>query len=159
MKTKIITDFASQFGIKLVFNDEMITQCEGRFFLLNNNIKPAVKDNFFYAGTFLGKVRTHKFFPSFTLLSMLAKQEANRVIIDKKAAWLFICGRDIFQKSILQTYGKIHKNDHILILNEFKECLGFGKVLTELKPQTDKNMPAIANVLDIGDFLRRERNK
>jgi len=161
MRTKVIVDFALQFGVKIAFNENLIIEREGRFYLLNNQVKPLmIKNDFFYTGTFLGKTRKGKFFPSFNLLSMIATQEANRVVVDKKAGWLFICGRDIFKKGILKTYGKIQKNCHVLIINEFGECLGFGKVLSGLEQQIpiDKNTLAITNVLDIGDFLRRERN-
>jgi ribosome biogenesis protein Nip4 len=158
MRPKVIADFALQFGVKLTLNDNLLTQRDGRFFLLNSNIKPFIGDNFFYAGLFLGKVKGDKFFPSFNLLSILAKQDANRIVIDQKASWLFICGRNIFKKSILQIYGPIHKNCHVLVLNEFGECLGFGRVLGGLEQQTDKDIVAVDNVLDVGDFLRRERD-
>jgi ribosome biogenesis protein Nip4 len=158
MKGKVIVDFALQFGVKLVFNDDLLFQCEGRFFLLNSNVKSLVRDNFFYAGIYLGKVRSGKFFPSFNLLSMLIEHECNRIVIDRKASWLFICGRNIFRNSILQAYGKIRQKNHVLVLNELGECLGFGRVLAGFEEQQDnKNSVAIANVLDIGDFLRRER--
>jgi ribosome biogenesis protein Nip4 len=159
MKAKAVVDFGLQFGVKLVFNDDLIVEHDGRFFLLNNSVKSLVKDGFFYAGTFLGKVRSGKFFPSFILLAMLAKHEANRVVVDKNASWLFICGRDIFRKSVLQTYGKIQRSNHVLVLNEFGECLGFGRVLAGFEQQNGGKGGgvAVANVLDAGDFLRRER--
>jgi ribosome biogenesis protein Nip4 len=157
MRAKIIVDFALQFGVKLTFNDNLLVERDGRFFLLNNQIKSLVKEDFFSAGVFLGRVRASKFFPSFNLLSMIATQEANRVVVDRKAGWLFICGRDIVKKGIMRTYGKVQRDCHVLVLNEFGECLGFGRVLSELEQQTDKNMVAVVNVLDVGDFLRRER--
>ena len=43
------------------------------------------------------------------------------------------------------------------MLNEFGECLGFGKVVAGLGVQAVKNEVAIQNVSDVGDFLRRER--
>ena len=157
MKAKAVVDFALQFGVKLSFNDDLIVQQSGHYFLLNNSIKPLVKDDFYYAGAFLGKVKAGKFFPSFVLLSLLAKEEANRVVVDRKAGWLFICGRDLFKKGILRTYGSIKRNSNILVLNEFGECLGFGKILSGLAEQGSKNEVAIQNISDIGDFLRRER--
>jgi ribosome biogenesis protein Nip4 len=159
MAVKVIRDFALQFGVTLVLDEEMIVQREGRFFLLNNNIRPFASDDFFYAGTFLGKVRGGNFVPSFNLLSILAKYDvANRIVVDRKAAWLFICGRDLFKKSILHTFGKIHQNTHVLVFNQFGECLGYGRVLSEWKHHSsNKNEHVIVNVLDVGDFLRRER--
>ncbi len=157
MKAKAVVDFALQFGVKISFNEDMLVQQDGRHFLLNGKIKPLVKPDFFYAGTYLGKVKTGKFFPSFNLLSMLAKQEANRVVVDQKAGWLFICGRAILKKGIVRMHGQIRRNSHVLVLNEFGECLGFGRVLAGVEQNAEKNAVAVANVLDVGDFLRRER--
>jgi ribosome biogenesis protein Nip4 len=157
MKAKAVVDFALQFGVKISFNEDLIVQQNGRFFLLNNQIKPLVKGDFFYAGTFLGKVKAGKFFPSFNLLSMLARQEANRIVVDRKAGWLFICGRDVFKKGIIGLHGQIRRNNHVLVLNEFGECLGFGRVMAGFEQQAEKGAVAVSNVLDVGDFLRRER--
>ncbi|MCL2288366.1 MAG: hypothetical protein FWC33_04235 [Candidatus Bathyarchaeota archaeon] len=158
MKANAVVDFALQFGVKLVLNEKLLIQHDDKIFLLSSNVKALVGENFFHAGLFLGKVRAGKFFPSFNLLAILAKHEANRIIIDKKASWLFICGRNIFKKSVLRIYGKVHKNCHVLVLNEFGECLGFGRALGGLAQQTDKDIVAVVNVLDVGDFLRRERD-
>jgi ribosome biogenesis protein Nip4 len=158
LKAREVVDFALQFGVKISFNEDMIVQRDGRYFLLNGAVKPLVKGDFFYAGTFLGKVKADKFFPSFILLSILAKEQANRIVVDRKAGWLFICGRDIFKKGIMRTYGKIGRNSHVLVLNEFNECLGFGRVMAGIDQGTEKNVVAVANVADMGDFLRRERS-
>jgi len=157
MKAKPVVDFALQFGVKISFNEDMLVQQEGRYYILNGTIKPLVKPDFYYAGIYLGKAKGGIFFPSFNLLSMLAKQDANRIVVDQKAGWLFICGRTILKKGIVRTHGQIRRNSHVLVLNEFGECLGFGRVLAGLEQQAEKNAVAVANVLDVGDFLRRER--
>jgi len=157
LRAKAIVDFALQFGVKLGFNEDLIVQQSGRYFLLNDAIKPLVRDEFFFAGAFLGKVKEGKFVPSFILLSMLAREGANRIIIDRKAGWLFICGRDIFKKGILKTYVSVKRNCSVLVLNEYGECLGFGKIKASLDDHGGKNEVAIQNVSDVGDFLRRER--
>jgi ribosome biogenesis protein Nip4 len=51
----------------------------------------------------------------------------------------------------------VRRNGHVLVLNEFGECLGFGRVLVGFEQQAEKGVVAVANVLDVGDFLRRER--
>lgn len=158
MKARTVVDFALQFGVKIIFNEDMLVQKDGRFFLLNSRIKPLVTDDFFYAGTFLGKVKAGKFFPSFNLLSMLAREGANCVVVDRKAGWLFICGRDIFRKGVVRMRGQVRRGSHVLVLNEFGECLGFGRVMAGMEQQNEKGLVAVANVLDVGDFLRRERN-
>ena len=53
-------------------------------------------------------------------------------------------------------HGSRRKGDHALVLNEFGECLGFGKIMSSLEETTGKNKVAVRNVSDIGDFLRRE---
>jgi ribosome biogenesis protein Nip4 len=86
---------------------------------------------------------------------MLSEKEANKIIVDKKTEWLFICGRDIFKRGIMKTIGSKKKRAYVLILNQHDECLGFGKILRDLNEET--NGVVIKNVSDIGDFLRRER--
>jgi ribosome biogenesis protein Nip4 len=156
MKTQAIMDFALQLGVKLSFDEDLIFEKSGRYFLLNDAIKPFVQNEFFFAGAFLGKVKDGKFFPSFILLGMLADKKANRIVADGKASWLFICGRDIFKKGILKTYGSFKRNSVVLVLNEFGECLGFGRIKTSIE-SARKNEVVVQNVSDIGDFLRRER--
>jgi ribosome biogenesis protein Nip4 len=157
MNTRAITDFASQFGVQIALNLDLIVEKTGRFYLINPALKPLVLQDFFYAGVFLGKAKEGKFFPSFNLLGMLAKKEANRIIVDKKAAWLFICGRDVLRKSIVRVQGPGKKDTNTLVFNEFGECLGFGRIVEKLSGAVGDNEVAVRNVLDIGDFLRRER--
>ncbi len=157
MKARSVVAFAEQFGVKISFNEEMIIEKDGRYFLLNNAIKSLTKSEYFYAGIYLGKAKDGKFFPSFILLSVLAKEQSNKIVVESKAAWLFICGRDILLKSIVRINGSRKKNTNTLVLNEFGECLGFGRIVENLNASTAKNQMAVRNISDIGDFLRRER--
>lgn len=157
MNTRAITDFASQFGVQIALNLDLMVEKTGRFYLVNPALKPLVRQDFFSAGVFLGKAKEGKFFPSFNLLGMLAKKEANRIILDRKAAWLFICGRDVLRKSIVRVQGPGKKDTNTLVFNEFGECLGFGRIVEKLSGATGDNEVVVRNVLDIGDFLRRER--
>jgi ribosome biogenesis protein Nip4 len=91
-------------------------------------------------------------------LSMIADHKANKLVVDTKTAWLFICGRDIFKKGILRG-GNLKKGDYTLILNQQDECLGFGKIIHNIHDELDKKEVAVKNVLDIGDFLRREKRQ
>ena len=153
---KAIRDFAFQFGAKFIVNADLTVEKDGRYFLLNASLRALIRKDFFYAGTYLGKVKNGRFFPSFNLLAILARVDANKTIVNKKAAWLFICGRDIFQKGIITVRGSRRKGDYTLVLNEFGECLGFGKILCSLEAEEKKTEIAIKNISDIGDFLRRE---
>jgi ribosome biogenesis protein Nip4 len=157
MNTKVISTFAAQFGVQVSLNPDLVIEKSGRFYLVNAALKPFVKGDFFYVGLFLGKVKEGKFFPSFTLLSMLAKQGANRVVLDRHAAWLYICGRDLLASSITRVQGSGKKNTNTLVMNEFGECLGFGRIVGSLSGAASADGLAVRNVSDVGDFLRRER--
>ena len=153
---KAILKFAFQLGAKISFNSDFIVEKGGRHFLLNEALLKIARKDFYYAGTYLGKVKNGKFFPSFNLLMILAKGEANKIVVEKKAAWLFICGRDVFRKGILAVRGSRKKGDHTLVLNEFGDCLGFGKIICSLDGAAKKTEVAVKNISDVGDFLRRE---
>ncbi len=157
MNPKPITNFAAQFGVQIALNLDLMVEKNGRFYLVNPDLKPLVQRDFFYAGVYLGKAKEGKFFPSFNLLGMLVKKGANRIVLDKKASWLFICGRDVLAKSIVRVQGSGKKNSNTLVLNEFGECLGFGRIVEKLSGTAGANEVVVRNVSDIGDFLRRER--
>jgi len=145
--------FASRLGAKIIFNPEFIVEKNQRFYLLGPRLKK-LQSNFYYAGLYLGKVKNGVFFPSFNLLNMLVDVAVNKVVVNRKAAWLFICGRDVFGTGVINVMGSKRKGETTLVLNEFGECLGFGKITSDLGG-FGKNV-VVKNVLDIGDFLRRE---
>lgn len=152
---ELIQRFASKVSAKLILNKKLLVEKEGRFFLLNNDMKSILRNDFFYAGSYLGKLKKGKFFPSFILLAILATGKANKVIVKEKAAWLFVCGRDLFPEGIKEIQGSRRKGDFTLVLNAFGECLGFGRILHDLN-STETGV-SVQNVSDVGDFLRRER--
>jgi len=152
---KQIKDFASRFQTRISLDKNLMVKRRNRYFLLNDDLRRLISTDFFYAGTYLGKTRRGKFFPSFNLLRMIARKKANKVIVDKKTEWLFICGRDIFKKGITGVISSKRKGDYTLILNQHGECLGFGKILCNLNKAKDGVV--IKNISDIGDFLRREK--
>jgi ribosome biogenesis protein Nip4 len=145
--------FASRFGGKIALNPEFIVEKSQRYYLLSRRLK-SIHGNFYYAGLYLGKVKNRVFFPSFNLLNILVDVAANKVVVDRKAGWLFICGRDVFATGVVKVMGSRLNGDATLVLNEFGECLGFGKITGDLGGPGEK--VAVKNVLDIGDFLRRE---
>ena len=151
---KPIVTFASKFGGKIAFNSEFILEKAQRYYLLNPRLKKLVRSDFFHVGLYLGKVKNGVFFPSFNLVNMLVDVASNKMIVDRKAAWLFICGRDLFQKGIVRVQGSQRRGDFTLVLNEFGECLGFGRIVAALD-RADGDV-AVKNILDVGDFLRRE---
>ncbi len=155
---KEINDFAAQFNARILLDKSHITKNRNRYYLLSKKLKQQAPKDFFFAGAYLGAVKGASFFPSFLLLTMIAESKANKIVIEKKTAWLFICGRDIFKKGILKE-NRLKKGDFTLILNEHNECLGFGKVLHNIRKENNVNKVVVKNILDIGDFLRREKRK
>jgi len=154
---KPIEDFISRFKSSLSLDKNLIVEKQNRYFLVGKDIRRLVQKDFFYAGAYLGKVKDGVFFPSFILLATIAEGEANKIMVDEKTAWLFICGRDVFKQGTLNAKGSKRKGDYTLVLNHRNECLGFGKILHNLDEVEDKNKVVVRNISDIGDFLRREK--
>jgi ribosome biogenesis protein Nip4 len=158
LKLKEIMEFASRFGISLRFDESLIAAAHGRYFLLNPRARNLTPKDFYYAGMYLGKVKDGLFFPSFILMALIASTEgANKVVVDPKSEWLFIVGRDIFRQGIKKVIGSNKKGVYTLVVNQYDECLGFGRILHDLGDKEERHRVAVRNVSDIGDFLRRER--
>lgn len=152
-----IKNFMKFFDAQISLDWELVARRDKRFFYISPNLKSLVEKNqrYYYAGFPLGKMESGRFFPSFPLLFLIAEKAKNRIVVGDKAAWLFICGRDIFKKGIVHVEGSREKGSYTLILNRRSECLGFGRVRQSLDKV--KRGVAVENILDIGDFLRREK--
>lgn len=150
-----IQTFAELFGARIELDEKSVVHRGKQYFLFKENMQNLVSSDFFYGGIYLGKTGKRNFLPSFELLRMIANQEANKVLINERSEWLFICGRDLFKQGIIKVFGNIQGGDHVLVLNQNEECLGFGRVISDLST-TPKGV-VVKNLLDIGDFLRRER--
>ncbi len=155
---KEIKAFVDRFNAKLDLDKKLVVKRRNRYYLLSKTLKHQIPNKFFYAGTYLGAVKGASFFPSFILLSMIATRKANKIVVDRKTAWLFICGRDIFKQGIINETN-LKKGHYALVLNERDECLGFGKMTINVRQEIDLRKVALRNILDIGDFLRREKQR
>lgn len=153
---KEIEEFVNQFNCTISLDEKQIIRKMNRYYLLSDKLQNQAPKGFFYAGEYLGSVKGTGFFPGFALLRMLAKTNANKIILGKKAAWLFICGRDIFKRG-LPKETNLKKDEYTLVMNKHNECLGFGRVMINIRGEIDMDKVAVKNVLDVGDFLRRER--
>lgn len=124
-----------------------------RLYLASKELQDFLADvplDSFSVGLPLGELSTKGFMPSLALLDLL-KDSENKLVIKDDAEWLFTCGRDIFADKVLR------KGDHLkepfLIVNKKNEVLGLGKF-----DHSDKK-GTILNVMDRGDFLRREEKR
>lgn len=153
---ELLRDFAGQFDARIDLDEKSTVKKRNRYFLLQPRLGRFVSDDFYYAGMYLGKTKEGRFFPSFIFLQMISECRANKVIIDDKTAWLFICGRDVFRKGIAEIHGSGKKGSYTLVMNRHGECLGFGRISCDLSDM--KKGVVIRNIADVGDFLRRERS-
>jgi ribosome biogenesis protein Nip4 len=72
--------------------------------------------------------------------------------VNKKAEWLFLCGRNILGASIASNPNRLHSG-FVLVQNEQDENLGFGFFKQEGKDLI------LRNILDKGNYLRMEDKK
>jgi ribosome biogenesis protein Nip4 len=105
-----------------------------------------VKGEAYQLGVPLGELTSKGFVPSFELLDRL-KDSENKVVIGEDAVWLFLCGRDIFEVNVSEDSSTA---EQFLVTNEQGEVLGLGSW------SAHRGKRVVKNVLDRGDFLRRE---
>jgi len=110
-----------------------------------------------YVGMRRGRISGKIFIPAPSFLEDLKPfiDELNYAVLNDKASWLFLCGRDALPNGISRlnlpdpTAGRL-----ALVFNSGMECLGYGRI--------EKNGEGdvwIRNLFDLGDFLRREDKK
>jgi ribosome biogenesis protein Nip4 len=123
----------------------------GRFFYLAEqpliSLQARIKRDAFGAGLFLGEQRK-QFEPSLALLELLSQKTKKKAFVSEAAEWLFLCGRDVFENNIVKLEAK---KGLVLVQNLKNENLGLGELSKK------GNKAVIKNLLDRGDFLRRER--
>ncbi len=64
--------------------------------------------------------------------------------------WLFVCGRVIFEESIVRAEGVLEEGAFFLVMLR-DDCLGYVMI------ETRDGRRLLRNIFDLGDFLRRER--
>jgi ribosome biogenesis protein Nip4 len=142
--------FTSQFTDKTLDNVHRIGR---NFYLAEKNLmdmKMGVKRDIFSVGTYLGEEKMG-FSPSPALIDMISRMPdvSNRkVMINKKAEWLFLCGRNVLSDSII----KMPENSTdplVLVQNENDENLGYGMFKKE-------DTLIIKHILDKGKYLRMD---
>ena len=123
-----------------------------RRFVVSPEVAAHIRDRgrMVYAGRLLGRTK-REFIPGASLLRELGKTEGpNKVWVDDRVGWLFVCGRDIFEESIIRAEGVLEEGTCFLVMLG-DNCLGYGRV------DTQEGKKILKNIFDLGDFLRRER--
>ena len=114
-------------------------------------------------GIFLGNITARKagnnnpnhihgeFIPSPAFPDILAEKSQKKVTVNAKTEWLFLCGRDVFESSVMMrnsglSDSELKPGNLVLVQNEKDENLGVGRVGDKI----------IKNLLDKGSYLRDE---
>lgn len=150
-------EFIQLFTKEKIIDFDNVKQLRSDYYLVPaelNKVLKQTKHTTSFIGIYLGKKKKN-FIPSPYLLAKLAKASKNKITVNDKGAWMFICGKHIYAKSITKFNASQKFNDLVLVLNQHNECLGYGKMINKF----DSKKVAVQNIFDIGDFVRRERRK
>jgi len=136
-----LTEFVKALGGTM---PDHVIQLGRRFYNVQpeqNTLRENIANDVYSCGTPLGEQKK-TFQPSLALLDHIAKTTERKIIINKKSAWLFLCGRDVFKTGITKT----GPEGLVIVQNKHRETLGYGI----------HQKGEIKNLLDKGHFLRRE---
>ena len=113
-------------------------------------IKNGVNRDIYSLGLHLGEEKMG-FSPSpacVDILSKLPDAQSKKVFINKKAEWLFLCGRNVLSDSIAKNPTHLTEG-LVLVQNERDENLGYGLFKKE-------DTLIIKHILDKGRYLRMD---
>jgi ribosome biogenesis protein Nip4 len=108
----------------------------------------------FSIGRFIGEERKG-FQPTSAFVDLVAARDERRVIVEDKAAWLFLCGRDVLMASVREE-GPFSPNQLAIVADREGNVLGYGKIVAPFSRKM-RNKVYVKHVLDKGEYLRRER--
>jgi ribosome biogenesis protein Nip4 len=156
----LLNEFCAEFGLTEA-DIGHVTRLGRRCFLTVENQGPLMiklknsKNDVFGAGVYLGEEK-QRLEPSAALLEIISsKTKGHKVVVDERAAWLFLCGRDILDKGVVRA-AEPTRGGYLLVQDERDENLGYGRDPTPRDRKRGHDM-AVKNLLDRGNFLRRER--
>ncbi|MGV8141936.1 MAG: hypothetical protein ACP5NW_05845 [Candidatus Woesearchaeota archaeon] len=112
------------------------------------NIKNSVNRDVYAIGLFLGEEKMG-FSPSPALIELISKfpdAQSKKIFVNKKAEWMFSCGRNVLSDSILKNPHNLNEG-LVLVQNENDENLGYGQFKKE-------DTLIIKHILDKGRYLR-----
>jgi ribosome biogenesis protein Nip4 len=113
-------------------------------------IKNGINRDIYSVGLHLGEEKMG-FSPSPALIDMMSKMpdaDSRKVFVNKKAEWMFLCGRNVLSDSILRNPHNLSEG-LVLVQNEKDENLGYGLFKKE-------DTLIIKHILDKGKYLRMD---
>lgn len=120
------------------------------------NIKNGVDRDIYAIGKFMGEEKMG-FSPSPALIDLISRfpdAQSKKVFVNKKAEWMFLCGRNVLSDSVTRNPNDLSEG-LVLVQNEQDENLGYGQFKKE-------DTLIIKHILDKGRYLRideKGRNK
>ena len=130
-----------------------ITHSGRNYFLCSEkltDVKNYVTKDIYSIGIFLGEEK-NDFIPSpafIEMLSSLPESDKNKIFTNKKAEWLFLCGRSILAESMKNPNNISSGN--VFVQNEKNENIGYGFFKQEGKDLV------VRNLVDKGKYLRMD---
>jgi len=113
-------------------------------------IKNGINRDIYSLGLHLGEEKMG-FSPSPAFVDMISRfpdTQSKKVFINKKAEWLFLCGRNVLSDSIVGNPNNLSEG-LVLVQNEKDENLGYGLFKRE-------DTLIIKHILDKGRYLRMD---
>jgi len=145
-------------------------------YVVDNSIIPLIRSlknkklihHLMYLGFFIGKVKTkHKrisFIPSLELGYIIGiNAKRNLVKITEESEKLFLYGRDLFVKSIVDAHLPLLRSHYVIVINKNNEYVGLGIATRNILNLYDLNKlkiidpdhVLIKNYIDLGWYLRK----
>lgn len=154
-----LISFVKEFTKQEIAELRSVEKIGKKYFYMPKDLKE-LKDKIplepYSEGLPLGELKNNKFMPSIALLDLLSSYTDKKIIINAKGQTMFLYGKDVFGENIKNENDNNNNNVEnglCLVLNEDHEVLGYG----ELRKGKTGKKTIIKNILDRGDFLRRER--
>lgn len=136
-------EFIGEFDVKVDF----VTRIDEHCFFVPKELEEHMNASCKSAGIHLG-IEKKEFEPVPSICEVL-KESTKRIQIDDKAAWLFLCGRDLLRSAILKG---VEQEGLVLVENVQQEILGIGKVMQPMgRAKLDKIV--VKNVLNKSWYL------
>lgn len=150
--TEIIKEFISRFTDSDVLQDTKINVQNGIYSYIPNQITEFIssaKEAPTSIGLPLGRYRDGVFKATPHLLERIVPHTSQKIQLNAKATWLFVCGRDVFKENVITDKGRTQELR--IVLDENKEVIGLTK------PASQKGKTFYKNITDVGERLRREQ--
>ncbi|NVM02086.1 MAG: hypothetical protein HWN67_07100, partial [Candidatus Helarchaeota archaeon] len=164
-------DINSKFGSKIyekVKNNYQLIVAEGKWksiFLVPPQIieifnKIKGKDTPIFIGIHFGDLLKNQFKIQIAALELISDYTKKYVILTGKGEQTALYGRNIPLALIKKVEPRIKKDEFVIVRNELKESIALGKFLIDsenLSKITNRNKIIIKIIMDLGEYLRKER--